>query len=81
MRDCDVKIKFNNKGLIKMFPGSKLSKKKIILGGLEPEFLIKALRTEGVIKYDYNKFEVIPDSLELEGNWNQWELSVKIKLF
>lgn len=81
MRDCDVKIKFNNKGLLKMFPGSKLSKKKIIVGGLDPQFLIKALRTEGAIKYDYTKFEVYPESLELEGLWNEWELSVKIKLY
>jgi hypothetical protein len=77
---AELKFNFNNKGLKMLFPGTTITRKKLSLGELDPSVLSKYIRTSELnSKYVDLKFSL--EDLDLEGEFNNWDLTVKLKVF
>lgn len=74
---ADVKISVNNKGLKTLFPKSVVTKKKLSLTQIDPKqldlFIRSSLKTA-----IFSKYQII--SVDMEGEYNDWSLDVKISL-
>lgn len=78
MKEINFTISFNNEGLRRMFPGTKISRKgNVTLGELSPSFLLKSIRKINVS--DFSKFELI--ELELQGSKNNFDLIIKMNVW
>lgn len=77
-REVWFNMEFNNKGLKKCFPGTIITKKKIVMGAPDSSFIIKAIQSSD-LKYDHQGFNLL--DLEIEGEYNSWMLSLKLELF
>jgi hypothetical protein len=73
-----MNLNFNNKGLKKMFTGTIVTRKKLQLGELNGEFLTSSIKSTKEFQYDYERFEI--DDLELEGQFNDWTLNIKLNV-
>lgn len=77
---AELKINFNNKGLKRLFPGTVVTKKKLILGDLDPKFLSSTIKTSELNeKYPDLNFKL--EDIEMEGEFNNWDVIVKVKVF
>ena len=70
---------FNNKGLKKLFPGTIVTRKKLVLGELDPKYLSSMIKSMPDIKYDYTSFQLLAIE-DFEGEYNKWDLTLKLKL-
>jgi hypothetical protein len=77
-RGVELKLEFNNKGLRKMFKGTKLTKKKLELGELDATFLKSSIISVEGFEYGSNTFSI--DDIELEGYYDAWVLNVKMNV-
>jgi ABC-type metal ion transport system substrate-binding protein len=75
---AEIKLTFNNNGLKKMFPGTKVNKKKLKIGEIDPKFLASSIKSSD-LRFTYTNFEVI--DLDLEGFYDNWELVIKLKVY
>lgn len=80
MEEINMDFNFNNKGLKMFFPGTIVTKKKIQLSSIDGGVLAKAIKSSGKLN-DYTNFELLPDDITLEGEYNSWTLGVKIKVY
>lgn len=80
MEEINMDFRFNNKGLVRFFPGTVVTKKKMKLGQINGPMLAKAIRSSDRLK-DYTNFELLPEDITLEGEYNSWSLGVKIKVY
>ena len=78
MKGVNLDLNFNNKGLKQMFVGTIVTKKKLQLGDLNVDFLTASIKGVKEFQYDYEKFEI--DDMELEGEFNNWTLNVKLNV-
>jgi hypothetical protein len=77
---AELKINFNNKGLKMLFPGTVITKKKLEMGDLDPSMLSKYIKSSELnTKYPDCQFTL--EDIELEGEFNNWDLLVKLKVF
>lgn len=77
---ADIRINFNNKGLKMLFPGTLVTKKKLKLGELDPKFLASAIKTSELnLKYADLSFTL--EDIELEGEFNSWDVTIKLRVF
>lgn len=79
VRVVNLKFNFNNKGLKKLFPKTIIRKKELTLGEIDPKILGGMIRSVSELKNDYERF-VIKD-LDLSGEFNSWDLEIKINLY
>ena len=79
MTTIDLTLSGNNKFLRKMFPKTKVTKTKLTLGELDPQFLSKSIKSVEQLQYDYTRFELV--DLDLEGEFDNWDLLVKINVY
>lgn len=77
---ADIRINFNNKGLKMLFPGTTVTKKKLELGELDPSMLSKYIKSSELNnKYEGSNFTI--EDIDLEGEFNNWDLVVKLKVY
>jgi hypothetical protein len=79
-----ITIHINNKGLKKLFPGTVITKKKLAIGEIDIPFLIQAIKSQK--QTDYTNFQLMLDKegraiFELEGEFNSWDLEIKLIVF
>jgi hypothetical protein len=67
----------NNKGLKECFPGTVVTKKSLALGKPNSDFIISAIRTSS-LSQGHSGFNLL--DLEIEGEFDQWTLSLKLEL-
>lgn len=70
-------LTMNNKGLKECFPGTKVTKKSLALGKPNSDFIISAIRTSS-LSQNHSGFNLL--DLEIEGEYNDWTLSLKLEL-
>ena len=75
---ADLKLTFNNKGLKMLFPGTIVTKKKLEIGQLDPKFLAASIKSSE-LRYTYTNFTL--EDIELEGEYNKWDVMLKLRLF
>ena len=77
---AELSFNFNNKGLKMLFPGTVITRKKLTIGELDPAALAKYIRTSELnSKYADLKFTL--EDIDLEGEFDNWDLLVKLKVF
>lgn len=79
MQTIDLTLSGNNKFLKKMFPKTKVTKTQLKLGELDSTFLTRAIKSANQLQYDWSRFEVL--DLDLEGQFDEWDLVVKINVY
>lgn len=79
VRSVMLHFNFNNKGLKKLFPGTIIRKKELTMGQIDPKYLGQMIRSVSDLKHDYDRFEI--EDMELAGEFNSWDLDIKIKLY
>ena len=75
----DVSIIGNNEMLKLIFEGTKISKKKLTLGKLNPKMLVDMMQSQIHQIPDYTgiKFKIM--DVEIEGEYNLWTITTKIQ--
>ncbi len=77
---AELRVNFNNKGLKMLFPGTVVTKKKLELGDLDPKFLASTIKTSELnLKYADLSFTL--EDIELEGEFNSWDVTIKLRVF
>jgi hypothetical protein len=77
---ADIRINFNNKGLKMLFPGTVVTKKKLELGEMDSSVLSKYIKSSELSKkYDGQNFSI--EDIDLEGQFGNWDLVVKLKVY
>lgn len=77
---AELKINFNNKGLKMLFPGTLVTKKKLQLGELDPKFLASTIKTSE-LNLKYADLSFMLEDIELEGEFNSWDVTIKLRVF
>ena len=77
MKEVWFNMSGNNKMLRKAFPNSIITKKKVELGMPDSTFLIQAIKGSD-LRFDHQGFNLL--DIELEGEYNDWTLSLKLGL-
>ncbi len=79
VRSVMLHFNFNNKGLKKLFPKTIIRRKELTMGEIDPKYLGGMIRSVSELKHDYERFEI--EDMELSGEFNSWDLDLKIKLY
>ena len=74
---AELKLTFNNKGLKMLFPGTVVTRKKLEMGELDPKFLASSIKSSE-LRYTYTNF--VLEDIELEGEFNKWDVILKLRL-